>query len=49
MKNEGWFSNWFNRSETAKKNNALLVVFEIPENSAELIEEIELLIQAKCQ
>ncbi len=55
----GWFktetffegqSNWFNISHEAEAKNNTLVVFEIPQkNDAELIKEIELLIQSKVK
>lgn len=49
-----WFDNWKQKAKEAKEAGNDLVVFKIPQGKAGLIqggliEEIELLIQSKCQ
>jgi hypothetical protein len=54
MQNPEWLDHWILKAKVSENENKDLVVFEIPKDginslNGEMIEQIELLIQSKCQ
>lgn len=45
MINKGWCFAWFSKAKEQEENNYQLVVFRIPKDNVEIIEEIENFLQ----